>query len=116
MATMSSDYVEVRYTTDPVGLDERLDRLMEALVAAGVPDADIAAKLSTGEVTLSMLSSAEPRSRELTREEGLTLIDERARRFLGMSGEEFRRRYEAGELAEDDDDVQRLAMLLPFGE
>jgi len=59
----------------------------------------------------------EPQPRELTREEGLALIDERAQRFLGISGKEFRRRYEAGELdADADDDVLRLAMLLPLGD
>ncbi|MGH2669185.1 MAG: hypothetical protein ACRDH5_08745 [bacterium] len=35
---------------------------------------------------------------ELTREEILELIDERARYLLGITGEEFMRRYEAGEL------------------
>lgn len=36
--------------------------------------------------------------RELTREQILELIDERARYLLGISGEEFMRRYRAGEL------------------
>jgi hypothetical protein len=35
---------------------------------------------------------------ELTRDQILKLIDERARYLLGISGEEFMRRYEAGEL------------------
>jgi len=38
------------------------------------------------------------RIRELSREQILQLIDERARFLLGISGEEFMRRYEAGEL------------------
>jgi hypothetical protein len=58
----------------------------------------------------------EPHPRELTREEGQRLLDERARRYLGMSGEEFRRRYEAGELDSDNDHVLGLALLLPLGE
>jgi hypothetical protein len=58
----------------------------------------------------------EPRPRELSREEGQRLLDERARRFLGMSGEEFRRRYEADELDPDDDHVLGVALLLPLGE
>lgn len=37
---------------------------------------------------------------ELTREEILELIDQRARYLLGISGTEFMRRYEAGELEE----------------
>lgn len=37
---------------------------------------------------------------ELTREVLLELIDQRARYLLGMSGAEFMRRYEAGELEE----------------
>jgi hypothetical protein len=57
----------------------------------------------------------EPHPRELTREEGQRLLNERARRYLGMSGEEFRRRYEAGDLDPDNDNVLRVAMLLPLG-
>jgi hypothetical protein len=56
----------------------------------------------------------EPRARELTREEGRRLLDQRARRFLHMSGEEFRRRYAAGELDPDDDHVLGVALLLPL--
>jgi len=44
------------------------------------------------------------------------VFDERAQRLLGMGGEEFRRRWEAGELDPDDDRVLRLAMLLPLGQ
>jgi hypothetical protein len=58
----------------------------------------------------------EPRPRELTREEGRRLVDQRARRFLGISGKEFRRRYEAGELDPDNDHVLGVAMLLPLAE
>jgi hypothetical protein len=58
----------------------------------------------------------EPRPRELTREEGRRLIDQRARRFLGISGKEFRRRYELGELDPDNDHVLGVAMLLPLAE
>jgi hypothetical protein len=60
-------------------------------------------------------AAEEPRPRELTREEGQRLFDQRARRFLGMSGKEFIRRYDAGELDPDDDNVLRVALLLPFG-
>jgi hypothetical protein len=60
-------------------------------------------------------AAEEPRPRELTREEGRRLFDERARCFLGMSGEEFLSRYDAGELDPDDENVLRVALLLPFG-
>ena len=43
-------------------------------------------------------NGAEGEIRELTKEQILKLIDERARYLLGISGEEFMRRYEAGEL------------------
>jgi hypothetical protein len=49
-------------------------------------------------------------------EEGRAIIDERAKRFLGISGEEFRRRYEAGDLDPNDDNVLRVALLLPLGD
>jgi hypothetical protein len=58
----------------------------------------------------------EPRPRELTREQGRRLVDQRARRFLGISGKEFRRRYEAGELDLDNDHVLGVALLLPLAE
>ncbi len=53
--------------------------------------------------------------RELTLEEGCALLDRQARRYLGISGEEFVRRYKAGEFASSDTpEVMRVAMLLPF--
>jgi hypothetical protein len=56
-----------------------------------------------------------PQPKELTAEEGRQLFDQRARQFFGISGEEFVRCYHAGELDPDtDDNVGRLAMLLPF--
>jgi hypothetical protein len=69
--------------------------------------------MATGAVSEA---AEEPRARELTREEGRRLLDERARRFLGMSGEEFRRRYEAGELDPDNDHVLGVALLLPLAD
>ncbi|MFT4038604.1 MAG: hypothetical protein QM692_10525 [Thermomicrobiales bacterium] len=52
--------------------------------------------------------------------EGRRLFDFEARRVTGLSGEEFLRRYDAGEIVEDDDspagrDVLGLIMLIPFG-
>jgi hypothetical protein len=53
---------------------------------------------------------------ELDAEEGRALLDRQARRYLGMSGEEFTRSWERGELDPDGDaNVARVAMLLPFG-
>src|SRR5579884_280882 len=56
---------------------------------------------------------------ELTREEARALFDARAREWMGMSGEEFLRRYDAGEFDEifDDPDhpeVLDLVMMRPF--
>ena len=53
---------------------------------------------------------------ELSDEEGRELFDLQARRYLGMSGEEFVLRWEAGEFNEGRENpaVVRLAMLLPF--
>jgi hypothetical protein len=51
---------------------------------------------------------------ELTREEGRRMLDERTRRELGLSLEEFERAYDAGTLDTDRSDVIGLVMLLPF--
>ncbi len=53
--------------------------------------------------------------RELSPVEGERLLDEQARCYLGMSGEDFARRWAAGELdADEHPDVMRVAMLLPL--
>jgi hypothetical protein len=54
--------------------------------------------------------------RELTREEGLALLDREAQRYLHMSAEQFIKAWEAGDFDEDPDrpDVMYVAMLLPF--
>lgn len=53
----------------------------------------------------------------MTREEGLRLLDRQARKYLGMSGEEFIVRYNAGEIEDPHRlDVARVAMLLPLAE
>jgi hypothetical protein len=62
-----------------------------------------------------LAAPSEPTPRVVSAEEGRAIIDERARRFLNMSGDEFRRRYEAGELDPDNDNVLRVALLLPLG-
>jgi hypothetical protein len=51
--------------------------------------------------------------RELTRDEGRALLDRQAQRVLGISGEEFLRRYKAGEYADTDTPaVARVALLV----
>ncbi len=53
---------------------------------------------------------------ELDAREGRELIDRQARRYLGMSGEDFVRAWERGELDPDHDPgVARVSMLIPFG-
>ena len=63
-------------------------------------------------------ASAEDESLEsMTREEGLQLLDRQARKFLGMSGEEFVRRYREGKFENSHRlEVARVAMLLPLAE
>ncbi|MEA2585573.1 MAG: hypothetical protein QOF33_3658 [Thermomicrobiales bacterium] len=51
----------------------------------------------------------------VSREEGIAILDRQARKYLGMSGEEFVRMYRAGELVDDCSDVTRLSMLIPLG-
>ena len=53
--------------------------------------------------------------RELSPDEWAQRVDEQARKRLGMSGEEFERRLNAGEIDIDDSpDVTRVAMMLPL--
>lgn len=49
-------------------------------------------------------------------DEGLEMLDRQTRRYLGMSGIEFLRRWDAGEYADDPDQpgVRRVADLIPF--
>lgn len=53
--------------------------------------------------------------RELTPEQAKQLLDDKARQYLGLTGDEFRARWDAGELDPDaDPSVMRVAMLLPL--
>jgi hypothetical protein len=63
---------------------------------------------------MSEAITSEPGVVELTREEGRRMLDERTRRELGMSLEEFEAAYNAGALDIERDDVIGLVMLLPF--
>ena len=58
--------------------------------------------------------------RWLTDEEARAIFDAEARRVMGMSGEEFLRRYDAGEFDDVPDDWEHmdftaLVMLIPWG-
>jgi hypothetical protein len=66
-----------------------------------------------GEVALSPIT-AEPGVVELTRDEGRHMLDERTRRELGMTLNEFEAAYDAGTLDMNRSDVIGLVMLLPF--
>jgi hypothetical protein len=58
-----------------------------------------------------------PPVRVSTHEEALAHFDEQARHWLGMSGEEFLRRWDAGEYAGrecDDPAISQMAMLVPI--
>lgn len=56
----------------------------------------------------------------LTAEEGHRLFDTKAQELLGIPGDEFLRRWDAGEfdaIADDPDhhEIMQLAALIPFG-
>jgi len=60
-----------------------------------------------------------PPVRHVTPEEGRALFDEEARASMGMSGEEFIRRYEAGEfddVIEGSDHIKLIGLIMqiPF--
>ncbi len=63
---------------------------------------------------------AEQSVRWLTDEEARALFDAEARRVMGISGEEFLRRYDAGDFMDvhddgEDIDFVGLEMLIPWG-
>ena len=56
-------------------------------------------------------------SKYVSRRQGRKILDRQARKYLGMSGEEFVRKYRAGEIEDPDrSDVIRVAMLIPLAE
>ena len=58
---------------------------------------------------------ADDRGGELTAAEGWALLDRRARYYLGIGGEEFMRRWQAGEYPDPDGTpVMHVMMALPF--
>lgn len=57
-----------------------------------------------------------PEVREVSLVEGRAIFDRACRRQLGISGEEFLRRWDAGEYAEPEENVNAefLGLLIPF--
>lgn len=59
-----------------------------------------------------------PPIKELTPDEAWDLFDRQARAWLGISGEEFLRRFDSGEITDEqldyDSDVAILAMTIPY--
>jgi hypothetical protein len=54
--------------------------------------------------------------RKLSATRGRKLLDRQARQLLGMSGDEFARKWKRGEFADPDrPEIMRVAMLLGFG-
>ncbi len=63
----------------------------------------------------AMATRTDNEIRELGPEEWAQLVDEKARALLGMSGEEFERRLNSGEIDIDDSpEITRVAMMLPL--
>ncbi len=57
-----------------------------------------------------------PKAKILTRNEGRKLLDREAQRSLGISGDEFARKWNAKEFKDPDQpEIMRVAFLLPFG-
>lgn len=48
--------------------------------------------------------------------EGSALLEQQARKYLGMSGDEFRRQYWTGMLDTEEARVIRVSMVLPLAE
>jgi hypothetical protein len=57
---------------------------------------------------------SEPEDIFISREEGWEILEENAQRLLGMSADEFIRRWDSGELKVDRDRIISVAMLLPL--
>lgn len=53
----------------------------------------------------------------ISRREGAQLLDRQARKYLGMSGEEFARQYRAGKIDDPErSEVIRVSLLLPLAD
>ncbi len=57
-----------------------------------------------------------PKVKTLSREEGKKLLNSHAKRYLGISGEEFVRRWKNKDFKDPEDPaVMNVAFLIPFG-
>ncbi len=74
---------------------------------------EVATRRKTARATRA---GADGQIRELSYEEGRKLLDERAHRYLGIDGDEFIRRWDAGTYRKNADrrEVLRVAAALPF--
>lgn len=53
----------------------------------------------------------------VSKQDGIKLLDQQARKYFAMSGQEFTRRYRSGALHDADrSKVTRVALLIPFTE
>jgi len=58
-----------------------------------------------------------PGVRYISKEEGIERLDRAARKWLGMPGEEFVRRYRSGDIPDPDrPEVIRLSFLMQYAE
>ena len=56
------------------------------------------------------------RVRIIDQEEGIEILDEAAKKYLGISGDEFLKRWDAGEYVgkADTPEIMRVASLIPI--
>lgn len=71
-------------------------------------------------MALTLDKTTKKRSSVLPREQAVALFDGEARRLAGMSGDEFLKKWDAGEFRDLDDTpegrkIAYLALLIPFG-
>lgn len=64
-----------------------------------------------------MAPQSNPGVRYVSADEGQAILNRQAEKYLGMTGDEFVRRYRAGEIEDADrTDVIRVALLIPLAE
>lgn len=57
------------------------------------------------------------RSEAVSKEEGARILDRQARKYLNMSGNDFKKQYRLGMIKDQDQSkVGRVAALIPFSE
>lgn len=63
------------------------------------------------------LKKPTPGIKYVSQHEGAVILDRQARKYLGMSGNEFVQRYRAGKIEDlESTNVARVAMLIPLAE